>query len=75
MCFQTLSSQLLDIKQFRKTRGQESLLPSHSYYSFDINNLGMPLKALLANLYLKRKILENIYLCSDAYRSCARMYI
>jgi len=55
--------------------GHESLLPSHSYYSFDINNLEVPLKALLANLYLKRKILENIYLCSDAYRSCTRMVI
>jgi hypothetical protein len=29
-CFQTLSSQSLDIKQVRKTKGHESLLPSHS---------------------------------------------
>jgi len=28
MCFQTLSAQLLDIKQLTKTKGQESLLPS-----------------------------------------------
>jgi hypothetical protein len=30
MCFQTLIPQILDIKQVRKTRGHESLLPSHS---------------------------------------------
>jgi hypothetical protein len=29
-CFQTLSSQSLDIKQVRKTKGHESLLPIHS---------------------------------------------
>jgi hypothetical protein len=29
-CFQSLSAQLLDIKQVKKTMGQESLLPSHS---------------------------------------------
>jgi hypothetical protein len=28
-CFQWLSTQLIDIKQLRKTKGQESLLPSH----------------------------------------------
>jgi hypothetical protein len=33
LCFQSLSAQLLDIKQLRKTGGQESLLPSHSEIS------------------------------------------
>jgi len=31
--FQSLGSQLLDIKQLRKTGGHESLLPSHSYFA------------------------------------------
>ncbi len=39
MCFQTLISQLLDIKQVRKTGGQESLLPSHACNFFIINDL------------------------------------
>jgi len=39
LCFQSLSAQLLDIKQLRKTGGHESLLPSHSYNLFIINNL------------------------------------
>jgi len=30
LCFQSLSAQLLDIKELRKTGGHESLLPSHS---------------------------------------------
>jgi hypothetical protein len=39
MCFQTLSVQLLDIKQLKKTWGHESLLPNHSYNLFIINRL------------------------------------
>jgi len=38
-CFQSHSVHLLDIKQLTKTGGQESLLPSHSYNLFIINNL------------------------------------
>jgi hypothetical protein len=39
MCFSTLSAQLIDIKQIRKTEGHESLLPSHSYDLFIFNYL------------------------------------
>jgi hypothetical protein len=38
-CFQTLIAQLIDIKQVKKTAGHESLLPSHTYNLFIINNL------------------------------------
>jgi len=30
LCFQSLGAQLLDMKQFRKTWGHESLFPNHS---------------------------------------------